>query len=55
MNIQYTRPFEFHGKKVPEVLISGHHENIEKWRNEQALELTKQKRPDLLENGGKKD
>ena len=45
---QYTRPFEFHGRKVPDVLISGHHENIEKWRAEKALELTKEKRPDLL-------
>lgn len=45
---QYTRPFEFHGVKVPEVLISGHHENIEKWREEQALALTRQNRPDLL-------
>ena len=49
---QYTRPFEFHGKKVPDVLISGHHENIEKWRNEKSLELTKEKRPDLLVKGG---
>ncbi len=46
---QYTRPFEFHGVKVPEVLISGHHENIEKWREEQALALTRKNRPDLLE------
>ncbi|MBE6662509.1 MAG: tRNA (guanosine(37)-N1)-methyltransferase TrmD [Ruminococcaceae bacterium] len=45
---QYTRPFEFHGVTVPEVLISGHHENIEKWREEQALALTRQNRPDLL-------
>ena len=45
---QYTRPYEFHGVKVPDVLISGHHENIEKWRNEKALELTEKKRPDLL-------
>ena len=45
---QYTRPYEFHGKKVPDVLLSGHHENIEKWRNEKSLELTKEKRPDLL-------
>lgn len=46
---QYTRPYEFHGVKVPDVLISGHHENIDKWRKEKALELTRQKRPDLLE------
>lgn len=51
---QYTRPFEFRGKKVPEVLISGHHENIEKWRYEKALEITKARRPDLLEKGKEK-
>ena len=45
---QYTRPEEFLGKKVPEVLISGHHENINKWRQEQSLKITKLKRPDLL-------
>ena len=45
---QYTRPEEFKGKRVPEVLISGHHENIKKWREEKALEVTKKKRPDLL-------
>ena len=45
---QYTRPEEFRGKKVPDVLISGHHENIHKWRKEKSLEITKQKRPDLL-------
>ena len=45
---QYTRPEEFHGQKVPEVLLSGHHENIRKWREQQSLEITKQKRPDLL-------
>ena len=46
---QYTRPEEFKGRKVPEVLISGHHENIKKWREQKSLEVTKQKRPDLLE------
>ncbi len=46
---QYTRPFDFHGKTVPDVLISGHHENIDKWRFEQSLELTKERRPDLYE------
>ncbi|MBE6576638.1 MAG: tRNA (guanosine(37)-N1)-methyltransferase TrmD [Ruminococcaceae bacterium] len=46
---QYTRPYEFHGVKVPDVLISGHHENIEKWRKERSIELTKERRPDLLE------
>ena len=45
---QYTRPFEFHGKCVPDVLISGHHANIEKWRAEQALSETQRLRPDLL-------
>ncbi len=44
---QYTRPYEFHGVKVPDVLISGHHENIYKWRRERSLELTKERRPDL--------
>lgn len=46
---QYTRPYEFHGVKVPDVLISGNHENIEKWRFEQSLELTRTRRPDLYE------
>ena len=45
---QYTRPEEFLGKKVPDILISGHHENINKWRQEKSLEITKLKRPDLL-------
>ena len=45
---QYTRPEEFHGQTVPEVLLSGHHENIRKWREQKSLEITKQKRPDLL-------
>lgn len=45
---QYTRPEEFRGQKVPEVLISGHHENIKKWREKQSLEITKKNRPDLL-------
>lgn len=46
---QYTRPETFEGQKVPEILLTGHHENIEKWRKEQSLKITKQKRPDLLE------
>lgn len=46
---QYTRPYEFHGKKVPDVLISGNHAEIDKWRAEQALRVTKDKRPDLLD------
>ena len=46
---QYTRPQEFLGISVPEVLVSGNHANIEKWRKEQSLELTRRVRPDLLE------
>ncbi len=49
---QYTRPEVFLGKTVPEVLKSGNHENIRKWRLEQSLTITKQKRPDLLKEGG---
>ena len=45
---QYTRPAEFRGMKVPEVLLSGHHEEIAKWRREQALRKTESLRPDLL-------
>jgi len=45
---QYTRPPEFLGRKVPDILLSGHHGEIEKWRKEQALEATRKKRPDLL-------
>jgi len=46
---QYTRPPEFQGHRVPEVLLSGHHEEIAKWRKEQAHQRTKERRPDLLE------
>jgi tRNA (guanine37-N1)-methyltransferase len=46
---QYTRPEEFMGKRVPEVLLSGHHENVEKWRRQQSLIRTAKYRPDLLE------
>ena len=46
---QYTRPEIFEGQKVPEVLLSGHHQNIDKWRREQSLKITFSKRPDLLE------
>ena len=46
---QYTRPVEFHGRTVPEVLLSGHHANIDKWRAEQSLEMTRRLRPELLE------
>ena len=45
---QYTRPEVFMGEKVPEVLLSGHHANIEKWRREKSLEITKKKRLDLI-------
>jgi tRNA (guanine37-N1)-methyltransferase len=45
----YTRPAEFEGKGVPEILLSGHEANIEKWRMEQSIALTRQKRPDLLQ------
>ncbi len=47
---QYTRPEIFMNMKVPEVLLSGHHKNIEEWRVKKSLERTKLKRPDLLEN-----
>ena len=46
---QYTRPYEFHGVKVPDVLISGHHENIDKWRQSESESLTEAMRPDLYE------
>ena len=45
---QYSRPEEWHGKKVPPVLLSGHHANIEKWRREQSLMRTAKRRPELL-------
>ena len=44
----YTRPEEIRGKRVPDVLLSGHHEKIRRWRREQALRATLNKRPDLL-------
>ena len=47
---QYTRPYEWNGMKVPDVLISGHHGNIEKWKREQSLLMTAKYRPDMLEN-----
>ncbi|MCB5122463.1 tRNA (guanosine(37)-N1)-methyltransferase TrmD [Streptococcus mutans] len=47
---QYTRPYEYRGMKVPDVLLSGHHENIRLWRLEQSLRKTWERRPDLLEN-----
>jgi tRNA (guanine37-N1)-methyltransferase len=47
----YTRPSEFNGWKVPEVLLSGNDDLIEKWREEQALIRTQERRPDLLKKG----
>jgi len=52
---QYTRPEEFMGKKVPEILLNGDHKKIEKWQMEKALEETKKKRPDLLDIPKKKN
>lgn len=45
---QYTRPEEFMGMRVPDILLSGHHANIEKWRHEQSVKRTQERRPDLL-------
>ena len=47
---QYTRPEIFEGESVPSVLISGHHENIRKWRRLKSLEITKKRRPDLYKS-----
>jgi tRNA (guanine37-N1)-methyltransferase len=47
----YTRPEAFRGWKVPEVLMSGDHSRIEEWRHDQSLERTKERRPDLLDEG----
>ena len=46
---QYTRPAEWRGRTIPDVLMSGHHGNIEKWRKEQAEEITRERRPDMWE------
>jgi tRNA (guanine37-N1)-methyltransferase len=46
---QYTRPYDWHGVEVPEILISGHHANIEQWRREQSLARTLQRRPEMLD------
>lgn len=51
----YTRPANFRGMKVPEVLLSGNHEKIAKWRLEQSIKRTKERRPDLIEKLGKQD
>jgi len=45
---QYTRPIDWNGKKVPDVLLSGHHKNIQDWRKQQAIVTTERKRPDLF-------
>jgi len=45
---QYTRPVEWKGLKVPDVLLSGHHANVKKWRKDQSLKITEERRPDLL-------
>ncbi len=50
---QYTKPAVWNNIEVPEVLLSGHHENIEKWRREQSLKRTKERRPDLYEKHNK--
>lgn len=47
---QYTRPAEFRGMKVPEVLLNGNHAHIERWRRDRALEITVSRRPDLMKN-----
>ncbi|MGE0003386.1 MAG: tRNA (guanosine(37)-N1)-methyltransferase TrmD [Candidatus Izemoplasmatales bacterium] len=52
---QYTRPQDFQGMKVPDVLLSGNHQEIEKWRKSEALKRTQERRPDLLEPTKKKD
>jgi tRNA (guanine37-N1)-methyltransferase len=49
---QYTRPEVFNGRRVPEVLLSGHHDDIRRWRQEQSLGRTRQRRPDLLKTEG---
>ena len=51
---QYTKPSCWRGIEVPEGLLSGHHANVDKWRKEKSLEVTKAKRPDLLENNNNK-
>lgn len=50
---QYTRPAEYKGLKVPEVLLSGDHKKIDEWRRSEGLKITKTRRPDLIENGKK--
>ena len=50
---QYTRPYDFMGRKVPDVLLSGHHLNIDKWREEQSRAVTLERRPELLSKSDK--
>lgn len=52
---QYTRPYEFHGVCVPDVLMSGNHANIAKWRREKSLEITEKLRPDMLKGTDEND
>ncbi|MEC2073083.1 tRNA (guanosine(37)-N1)-methyltransferase TrmD [Alkalihalophilus marmarensis] len=52
---QYTRPAEFRGMEVPDVLLSGHHANVERWRKKESLKRTLERRPDLLEERGLTD
>lgn len=52
---QYTKPYEFRGRKVPDVLISGHHENINKYRKQESIRITKKYRPELLKNYNKEN
>ena len=46
---QYTRPYEWRGRTVPDVLLTGHHANVDKWRRQQSLKRTFERRPDMLE------
>ena len=52
---QYTRPEEWNGMRVPDILLSGHHANIEKWKHAQAVEITKKLRPDMIKGDEKGD
>ena len=45
---QYTRPYEWRGRKVPDILLSGHHANVDAWRHEKSVERTRERRPDLF-------
>ncbi|MEZ3420669.1 MAG: tRNA (guanosine(37)-N1)-methyltransferase TrmD, partial [Eubacterium sp.] len=47
---QYTRPYEWRGRTVPDVLLTGHHANVDQWRRQQSLRRTLERRPDMLEN-----